>query len=221
MIQGHFYFIQDEYFEKYDPQKRIPANKGDSHNRPYFFAFHDPQNSDISWCVPISSRVQKYQKTAQRRIDNQIARGIFPPRCDGIRFGSILGQPRAFLVQNMFPVTEKYVIQEYTDKNSLTPVTTTASTQRDVILKARYALRLLEKGQVNLFYADVLSIRQQLIAEAHPLVLTTERTVERPAQEKISIKNQLAASKLEADRRNSTRPLSPRDRDHGRDEKEK
>ena len=192
MIQGHFYFIQDEYFEKYDPQKRIPANKGDSHNRPCFFAFHDPKNSDISWCVPISSRVQKYQKTAG-------------------------GQPRAFLIQNMFPVTEKYVIQEYTDKNSLTPVTTTASTQRDVILKARYALRLLEKGQVNLFYADVLSIRQQLIAEAQRLSLTTERT----AQEKISIKNQLAASRLEADRRNSTRSLSPHNRDHGRDGKEK
>ena len=36
MKQGHFYFISDEFFQKYDPDHRLMQNKEDGHFRPCF-----------------------------------------------------------------------------------------------------------------------------------------------------------------------------------------
>ena len=65
MINGHFYFISDQFYEKYDPEKKLMRNRevidGQSHARPCFFAFHDRRQPEIIWLIPISSKVEKYR----------------------------------------------------------------------------------------------------------------------------------------------------------------
>ena len=43
-------------------------------------------------------------------------------RCDTIVFGEVLGHEKAFLIQNMCPITEKYMKNEYLDSVANIPV---------------------------------------------------------------------------------------------------
>jgi hypothetical protein len=74
-----------------------------------FFAFSDKNQPDIFWLVPISSRIEKYKFEEQKKIKKY-------GRCNTIRFGTVLGRECAFLIQNMCPVTNRY-ITPYIDKN--------------------------------------------------------------------------------------------------------
>lgn len=38
MKQGNFYFITDDFFEKYDPEHNLMRNKENGNNRPCFYA---------------------------------------------------------------------------------------------------------------------------------------------------------------------------------------
>ena len=80
---------------------------GKQHNRPccYLFKFSN-DDSDIYWMIPISSKVDKYKLQYQKSIDKY---GI----CDNISFGYVLGEECAFLPQNLFPITERYINNIY------------------------------------------------------------------------------------------------------------
>ena len=98
MQQGRFYFVSDTFYQKYDKGKELMKNKETVNEkelkRPCFFAFPDSRNSDIYWCVPISSRVAKYKKIVEHKIQNQISKGVTSPKCNTIRFGDVTGQER-------------------------------------------------------------------------------------------------------------------------------
>lgn len=69
------------------------------------------------WMIPISSQINKYKllyKEKMKRYNNHF---------DGIRFGFVNGQERAFLIQNMCPVTSDYIASEYKIENNTIPVT--------------------------------------------------------------------------------------------------
>ena len=53
--------------------------------------------------IPISSQIEKYKKL----YDEKMLR--YKGNFDGIRFGFVNGQERAFLIQNVCPVTDKYI----------------------------------------------------------------------------------------------------------------
>lgn len=105
MIQGQFYFITDEFYEKYDKDKNLMQNKEKvdevNKNRPCFYAFPDKVNPKIFWCVPISSKIDKYKRIYEKKIDKQKQRGIKNPKCNTIRFGEVMGRETAFLIQNV------------------------------------------------------------------------------------------------------------------------
>ena len=123
MRQGTFFFITDEFFTRHNPDGRLMKNKEGPHGRPCFYAFPDITEPNIYWCIPISSRIEKYERIAEDKIAKQIEKGYKNPKCNTIRFGEVLGQKRAFLIQNMFPVTAKYISNVYIDKNTQSPVT--------------------------------------------------------------------------------------------------
>lgn len=57
VIVGHFYFLKDEYYDKFSNEKLL-INKGKNNKRPCFFAFED-EITGLYWFVPLSSQVEK------------------------------------------------------------------------------------------------------------------------------------------------------------------
>lgn len=80
------------------------------HDRPCYYAIKE-EKSNIYWKIPISSKVEKYKKLYKRKINRY-------KKCDTIVFGKVLGYEKAFLIQNMFPVIDKYIGKIYCDLSS-------------------------------------------------------------------------------------------------------
>jgi len=169
MEQGQFYFISDGFYELHDKDHNLMRNKeaidGAEHSRPCFFAFQDSKSPRVFWCVPISSKISKYKAICDRKLANQREKGIANPRCNTICFGDVMGMPRAFLIQNMFPIIEKYVISVYIDRNTQTPVTIKPEIERLVIKNAKDILRLVNRGYNNLVFSDIITTYNDLITE--------------------------------------------------------
>lgn len=184
MVQGTFFFIVDAFFTKYDPEHRLMKNKENGHGRPCFYAFPDNKDPSILWCVPISSQVQKFKTIVQHKLALQAAKGVETPRCDTIRFGHVMGQERAFLVQNMFPVTASYIDNVYIDRNTQNPVTIPPAEERDISKSAKDVLKLVFRGNANLVFADIVAIYNGLKAEmAQQQAEAEEPAEEEPEQE--------------------------------------
>jgi len=152
--QGSFYFLNDKYYEIFDDKYLMP-NKSKKHGRPCFYSFNDPNYKSIFWMIPISSKVKKYKDIYNTKMKKY---GV----CDTIFFCDVLGHTRAFLIQNMCPVTIKYVNNIYIDYKSQLPVRINKSFERAIIKKAKKVLALYNKGY-NLIFPDVKLILKELL----------------------------------------------------------
>ena len=221
MQKGSFYFIDDSFYLKHDIDKKLMQNRetvnGQAHERPCYYAFSDAKNPDIFWCIPISSQTDKYHGIVQRKIQKQLDNGKLKPNCNTIRFGDILGREKAFLIQNMFPVTDKYINNRYIDPNTQNPVTIAPTTERDVLNNAREVLKLVERGYSFIVFSDILKTRTDLIAELqHDRVMAVPSASQsdKAQNQPINMKDRMAAAVDEARQRNAdTLPAanSPKD----------
>ena len=168
MKQCSFFFITDEFFTRHNPDGHLMKNKEGDHNRPCFYAFPDNREPAIYWCIPISSRIEKYERIVANKIAKQIEKGHKTPKCNTIRFGKVLGQKRAFLIQNMFPVTSKYISGIYIDKNTQSPVTIPPATEKDIVKNAKDILKLVLRGYDSLVFSDIRKIYAELATELRP-----------------------------------------------------
>lgn len=158
MEKGHFYFIKDQYFadfqDKYLMQNKETIN-GRAHGRPCYFAYLD-EKTNLYWAVPISSQVEKYEIYYKNKIKRY-------GRCDTIVFGEVLGHKKAFLIQNMCPITEDYIEKEYLDHSSNEiPVLLDKRIEIDLEKKVKKVLVLLRRGK-SVIYPDVLKIETELL----------------------------------------------------------
>lgn len=155
-----FYFLSEQYYIDF-PDENLMRNKeyiqGIERKRPCFFAFADSKQPQIYWLVPITSKVEKYKKEEQRKIQKY---GV----CNTIRFGQVLGREAAFLIQNMCPVIEKYMIA-YIDKNQM-PIRIDQRIEKDVIKYAKKALGIYRRGS-NVIFPDIQKIYTELEIELH------------------------------------------------------
>ncbi len=158
MVQGNFYYISDNYFKDF-PDEKLMQNKevfnGKTHDRPCFYAFLDG-TTELYWLIPISSQVEKYKKYYNKKIEKY-------KKCDTIEFGQVLGHEKAFLIQNMCPVTSEYIKNEYTDSKSGTPVRINGVFEKKLISKAKKVL-ILQKNGAKLIFPDVLEIEKKLLS---------------------------------------------------------
>lgn len=156
MDVGHFYFISDQYYIDF-PDGQLMKNKetvnGTPHGRPCFYAFFDDV-ADLFWMIPISSQTSKYKAVYQTKIEKY-------GRCDTIVFGQVLGHEKAFLLQNMCPITPEYVSSEYIDYRADVPVRVDSALEAELSKKARKALALYRKG-ARLIFPNVYEIEQEL-----------------------------------------------------------
>ena len=159
ILTTQLYFLSDQYYIDF-PDSKLMKNReaidGTLHNRPCFLAFPDTRNADIYWIVPISSKYDKYKKIEQKKIDKY-------GKCNTIRFGTVLGREAAFLIQNMCPATEKYLIA-YIDKNNM-PIQIDNRIVADVVKNAKDVLAIAKRGAKVVFpdiFAIYSSLEQQL-----------------------------------------------------------
>lgn len=143
MTIGHFYFLNDQYSKDFPNPRFMNASKEDNHNRPCFCAFAD---NGAFWLIPISSRVDKFERIYNQKIARY-------GKCDTIDFCEILGHRKAVLLQNMCPVTDKYIKNEYISDG--TPVQINHKDRKKLISKAKKVVALQKKG-LNLIFGDVL-----------------------------------------------------------------
>lgn len=94
MTKDKFYFLSDEYYEKFKnygvmSNKEITTNR--INRRPCFYTISDPQNPEIYWMIPISSQVEKYERLLRKKLRKYRV-------YDGLEFGFVQGRKAAFLL---------------------------------------------------------------------------------------------------------------------------
>jgi hypothetical protein len=160
MVEGTFYFIKNEYFLEFN-DKNLMKNKeiinGKLHERPCYYSYLDIKTG-LMWFIPISSQVSKYENIYNKKI-------LKSPKhkCDTIVFGYVLGEKKAFLIQNMCPVTAKYINNEYIDKATNDPVFINDNLKKELNSKAKKILGLTKQGFDKLIFPDVLAIEKKLL----------------------------------------------------------
>ena len=93
---GYIYHIKDEFFDVVDDE-HLMTNHERGKKRPTYFTIKD---NDILWFIPLSSKVEKYRKVINRKMNKY-------GRCDTILIREILGEDSVILLQNTFPTLEK------------------------------------------------------------------------------------------------------------------
>lgn len=148
METGKLYFIKGSFYERFKgcgllENKEIINGKPHS-RRPccYLFKFSN-DSDDVYWMIPISSKVEKYTEQYNKSIEKY---GM----CDNISFCYILGEKRAILPQNLFPVTKKYIGEMYIDKNTNRPISLPRNLLSEVNKKheKRFAITKMVKNSV-------------------------------------------------------------------------
>ncbi len=152
MNLGNFYFISNQYYIDF-PDQHLMQHKSAT-DRPCFYAFED-KSTGLYWMIPISSQTEKYKKYYNNKIKRY-------KNCDTIAFGDVLGHEKAFLIQNMSPITDKYINNIYIDKYQNIPVRIDGVLEKTLIKKAKRVLALHRRG-VNLIFPDVLHIESTLL----------------------------------------------------------
>jgi hypothetical protein len=156
---GHFYYLNEQYFIDF-PDSKLMQNKekinGQVHDRPCFYTFQDT-NTEIYWMIPFLSKVDKYADIYNQKMQKY-------GRCDTIVFGDVLGHRKAFLIQNMCPITPKYIKNEYIDGVANIPVRISGILEKEITDKAKRVLALQRRG-ILLIFPDVLKIESELIEQ--------------------------------------------------------
>lgn len=151
--EGYVYHIKDEYFMKAnDPS--LMQNKENGSYRPTFYCMRDEKTS-LFWLVPLSSRIEKFRAIYDKQIEKY-------GNCLTIVMGEYDGKQAAFLLQNMFPITEKYLDHIHTRNNN--PVPVKYSIQTEVSTKMKRILQLHARGK-KIVFPDISRLEGLMLEE--------------------------------------------------------
>ena len=123
-----------------------------AHGRPCFYCF---KLDGYCWMIPISSKVDKYEKLYNEKMSR------YKGKFDGIRFGYVNGEKRAFLIQNLCPVTEEYIDKKYKINNDTIDVTISVELEEELNRIIRKVIRLYKKG-IKIVLTDLDKILEEL-----------------------------------------------------------
>lgn len=153
---GKFYFIKDEFFDIFKDYG-LMVNKENGNKRPCYFCFRDRKNKDIIWFVPLSTKYEKYKKLYENKKIKSGKKPIY-----NFVFGNVLGKKAVFLVQNIFPTTEKYIDKKYVNSNKDVEIPKTL--KNNVIVTALRVVELADRG-INVPFYDIVKMRDILLTK--------------------------------------------------------
>ena len=145
--KGFAYHIKGEYFEVVK-DKNLMQNKEKGSYRPTLYCMKD-ESTGLLWMIPISSQYEKFA-TIREKI---ISKGKV---CRGIVLGKFDGHDAAFLIQNMFPVTERYIDHIHTKNGNPVPVRHNLQIQINKNVKKLLALN--KKG-IKVTFTDITRLQ--------------------------------------------------------------
>ncbi len=149
---GYLYHIKDEYFDVANDDN-LMQNHERGKRRPTYFTIKD---KNILWFIPISSKVEKYQKI----IDKKIKKYGF---CNTIIIREIAGNAAVILLQNAFPTIEKYIDHVHTVDG--VPLKVSTNLQKEIKGMFKNMLGLKKRG-TNLFFADIDGLVEKMLKES-------------------------------------------------------
>ena len=143
---GYLYHIKDDFFNLVNDEN-LMSNHERGKKRPTYFTIKD---KDILWFIPLSSKVDKYQKIIDKKIEKF-------GRCDTILIREIGNKKNAILLQNAFPTLEKYIDHVHIVNGA--PVKVGSLLKEEILNKFIDLMKLKNKG-INLFFTDIDKIRK-------------------------------------------------------------
>jgi len=155
ITKSGFYVIKDEFFDIVNDSFLKDNKEG---NRPHYYCFED-EITGIYWMIPLSSRVEKYQKIINKVV---LKRKV----CDILMIAKLDDdRTSVFLIQDMFPVIEQYIEREYTIAGNHL-VLTSEHTVIQLERKARKVLKLIKNGvKLNPTQPDAMKIYNSIKKE--------------------------------------------------------
>ena len=135
---GKFYFIKDEFFDVFKDYG-LMVNKENGNKRPCYFCFKD----------------RKYKKLYESKKAKSGNRPVY-----NFIFGNVLGKKAVFLIQNIFPTTEKYIENKYVNSNMDVEIPTTV--RDNVIITSIRVVELAERG-INIPFYDIIEMKKILL----------------------------------------------------------
>ncbi len=155
MQERCFYVITDQFYIDF-PDPYLKENKAE--HRPHYFALKDSATSLI-WMIPMSSRAEKYERIIQDRLQKG-------KPCDTLHVCTLdNGIKNAFLIQDMFPVTEAYIAHEYTINGN--PLILTSEKEAAIVhQKALRTINMIHRGiKFTPTQPNVLPIEKALLGK--------------------------------------------------------
>lgn len=146
--QGFSYHIKDDFFELVKDEY-LMSNKEDGNYRPHFYAVQDKKNLDLYWMIPISSQVEKYKRIVEKKKKKF-------GKCNTIVIGKFAGKENAFLIQNAFPIIEKYLDHIHTIQGQ--PIMVHKELNKVLVRNLQDVLAMYDSG-VKLMFTNVQEIR--------------------------------------------------------------
>lgn len=146
--QGYSYHIKDEFFDLVK-DKYLMSNKEQENYRPHYYAIQDKKNPKLYWMIPISSQTEKYRKIIEKKKKRY-------GKCNTIIIGLFAGKENAFLIQNAFPVIEKYFDHVHTIQER--PVTIHKKLDKLLVENLNEVLAMYNRG-IKLTFTDIKEIK--------------------------------------------------------------
>ena len=75
-------------------------------------------------------------------------------------FGEVLGKKSVFLIQNMFPTTEKYILSKYITEN--VDVEITEKVKKKIIAYSRQVIKMEQKG-IQIAFNNLSEMKELLL----------------------------------------------------------
>lgn len=146
--QGYSYHIKDEFFDLVQ-DKYLMSNKEQENYRPHYYAIQDKKNPELYWMIPICSQAEKYKGIIEKKRKRY-------GNCNTIVIGLFSGKEYAFLIQNAFPVIEKYFDHIHTIQEQ--PVTIHKKLDKLLVENLNEVLAMYNRG-IKLTFTDITAIR--------------------------------------------------------------
>lgn len=154
LVTSGFYILKNDFFvDMNDPYLK---NNKDG-NRPFYYCVKgEKDGKDIYWMIPLSSRIEKYRNIISSKISAN-------KPCDGLYIAKLpSGVESAFLIQDIFPTSDKYIEREYTlgGNHLILPY---EDDVKEIDKKARKVLSLIKRGiKLTPTSPDVMTIYYKL-----------------------------------------------------------
>ena len=107
--------------------------------------------------MPISTKYDKYKELYEKKKQKNGKRPVY-----NFVFGNVLGKKAVFLIQNIFPTTEKYIENKYVNSNIDVEIPT--KVKNNVIVTALRVVELAKRG-INVPFYNIVEMKNILLGD--------------------------------------------------------